>query len=161
IQILLLLKIYYIVKSKEDKGQWLVLAAFTAMMTYFVLHQQTSSFFEAFHTISLYFQVLFCTLVHVQLQRNRQIHLGRNYEGILYGLTIMILAMSMTYGLRVFEHLPGGRFDLLRQGLAFVPWLIYSYYLRKLDLPRTVDPEVARELELAEAGLRGALRSIR
>ncbi|MGH9338842.1 MAG: hypothetical protein ACRD1R_04455, partial [Acidobacteriota bacterium] len=42
IQILLLLKIYYIVKSKEDKGQWLVLAAFTAMMTYFVLHQQTS-----------------------------------------------------------------------------------------------------------------------
>ena len=59
-QILLLVEIYYQVKSRRDAGHWVVLALFAGMMSWYCLHQQGSNSYIAFQTVVLHFQVLFC-----------------------------------------------------------------------------------------------------
>jgi hypothetical protein len=161
VQILLLVEIYYRVRSRRDFGHWVVLAVFTVMVSAYALYQQQSNFYIAFNTIGLYFQVLFCLLVHIQLQKNRQLYLGRNYSAILYGLSLMIALQSLNYALRLFEYLPHESFRILLQTLGFIPWIGYLIWMRKLDLPGELEEEVVHELAVLEANFRRAAKSMR
>lgn len=160
-QLLLLVEIYYRVKTQRDRGHWIVLGVFTLMMAWYSLQVQEASVYRVFNTVALYFQVLFCLLVHVQLQRNRRIYLGRNYSGILSGLSLMIALQSLNYGLKLFHYLPEGYFVTLLQVLGLIPWIAYVVSMRKLDLPRPVEPELAKELAAIESTMRRAVRSVR
>ena len=159
-QILLLVEIYYQVKSRRDVGHWVVLAVFTGMMSWYSLHQQGSNPYIVFQTVVLHFQVLFCLLVHLQLQKNRQLYLGRNYSGILYGLSLMIALQSFNYALRLFEYLTPESFILYLQALALIPWIGYAFCMRTVDLPRRLQKELVDELAAAGTNLRRAVRVV-
>ena len=157
-QIILLVEIYYRVKTRRDIRHWAVLAVVTGMVAFL---QPWSDPYLFFNSIALYFQVLFCLLVHIQLQKNRRLYLGRNYSGILYGLSLMIALQSVNWALRLFEYLPHEDFRVLLQALGFIPWIGYVICMRKVDLPRVLDGELVDELAAIEANFRRAARSLR
>jgi len=161
-QIFLLIEIYYHVKSRRDVSHWLVLLLFTAMMSWYSIHQRDSkNAYIVFNNIALYFQVLFCLLVHLQLQQNRRLYLGRNYSGILYGLSFMIALQSLNYGLRLFDYVSRADFATLIQTLGVIPWVAYAICMRKLDLPREIQPQLVRELASIEANFKRAAKCLR
>lgn len=160
-QIFLLLEIYNRVKFRRDVQHWLVLVLFSGLMTLYSLNGQQSNFYLVFHNIALYFQVLFCLLVHLQFHQNRRIYLGRNYSGILYGLSLMIALQSFNYSLKLFEIMPNEYFVYLVQLLSFIPWVAYIVTMRQLDVPGVIEPEVVEELASIEANFRRAARCLR
>ena len=136
------------------------------MMSWYSIQQNAVSYYwnHAYvivDTIALHFLVLFCLLVHIQFHRNRQLDLGRNYSGILYGLSLMITLQSLNYALRLFEYVPHQSFIIYVQALGFIPWIAYAFCMRRLDLPKPLEPELVNELAAVEANLRRAVSSVR
>lgn len=160
-QIYLLVDIYFQIKRPNQKGHWLLLVGFTSFMTFYVFHESITDLYLMFHTICIYFQVLFCLLLHFQVQKNREIHLGANYEGMLYGLSLMVALQSFNFGLRIFDFLPVDYFLQLSQPLSLIPWIIYLFSMRRLDLPRCLSREQLEEMELVRLSFRKAVRSVR
>ncbi|MBI4444327.1 MAG: hypothetical protein HY645_00345 [Acidobacteria bacterium] len=160
-QILLLTEIYYQVKSSSDRLHWFFLLGFTGLMSWYSAAQHEREVYLVFNTIALYFQVLFCLLIHLQLHKNRRIYLGRNFSGILYGLSLMISLQACNYGLRLFHYVPHEYFALLLQAMGVIPFAMYVWYMDRLDLPRAIQPEIVDELAAIEANFRRAARSVR
>lgn len=136
-------RIYWTVRNDRDFSHWVGLGIFAFLMLATGLNHRTrveftSDAYVLFQFVALSFLVSFVIITYLQVFNSKRTVLGRNYSGVLYGVTFLLAFQLLDFSFYHFSILGTQEFLGILQMVSVVPWLIFIWAFRTEDAPAEI-----------------------
>lgn len=125
-----------------------------------VLSMQPADFFYSFHAITLPLQVVACLSVCWKVRSCRQVKLGRNLQGMLVGVSLIVALQAVSFTRFLFVESP---YEVLRFFLQFnyvLALVAFCYYLWEYEPLHQLDHSLQVKQRMVNERLRRVLKLI-
>ena len=125
------------------------------------LSLERGSFFNAYHAVTLFIQMIVCLQVcREAIGVREEMDLGQNLKGILSGLSLMLGCQAINFVSLMFAQSPAATFWFLVQFVFLVSLIIFTYSLWDYAPMSTLDPTNQHRLAKVNRELGHVVRSV-
>lgn len=145
----------------------ILVAVITAPVAWKIFAMPGADFFARYHALTLLFQVTACFLVWRAAFLRRAVRMGRNVQGILLGLSLLVAFQAMNFSGLLFVKPSYLVWAFFLQFVYFLALIVFAYNLWNYEPTRVRETEGAwsqaearAQLQSVNAKLQEAVRSL-
>jgi hypothetical protein len=165
LQMLILWNIYarVIGNTKNTWRTWIgsgILVAALSLVVAQKVFSMGGDFFYSYHAVMCFVQMLACVLVYRSTQRHPEVVLGRNLNGILLGISLVVGLQAVNLAHFLFKDVSFLVIGFFMQFIYFVALSVFAYTMWHFDPVRTVSPEHLQRLAKIGEDVERAIKTL-